>query len=70
MWNLKYDMNKLIYETESDSDMEDRLVVAEGEQGGSGMDWELAISRCKLLHGEWINNKVLLCSTGNYIQYL
>ena len=23
------------------------------------------ISRCKLLHTEWINNKVLLHSTGN-----
>ena len=25
--------------------------------------------RCKLLYIEWINNKVLLYSTGNYIQY-
>ena len=31
--------------------------------------WEFGISRCKLLYGEWINNKVLLYSTGNYIQY-
>ena len=23
---------------------------------------------CKLLYTEWINSKVLLCSTGNYIQ--
>ena len=37
--------------------------------GGRGMDWEFGISRCKLLYIEWINNKVLLCSTGNYIQY-
>ena len=34
------------------------------------MDWEFGISRCKLLYIEWINNKVLLYSTGNYIQYL
>ena len=27
------------------------------------------VSRCKLLHIDWINNKVLLYSTGNYIQY-
>ena len=33
------------------------------------MEWEFAISRCKLLHLEWINNKVLLYSSGNYIQY-
>ena len=38
-----------------------------GERGGK--DWEFGISRCKLLYIEWINNKVLLYSTGNYIQY-
>ena len=32
------------------------------------MDWEFGISRFKLVYIEWIN-KVLLCSTGNYIQY-
>ena len=36
---------------------------------GGGVDWEFGISRCKLLYREWINNKVLLYSTGNYIQY-
>ena len=40
-----------------------------GCQGG-GKDWECGISRCRLLHIGWINNKVLLYSTGNYIQYL
>ena len=33
------------------------------------MDWEFGISRYKLLYTEWMNNKVLLYSTGNYIQY-
>ena len=33
------------------------------------IEWEVGVSRCKLLCIEWIN-KVLLCSTGNYIQYL
>ena len=33
------------------------------------MDWEFGISRCKLLYIECINNKVLLYSTGIYIQY-
>ena len=33
------------------------------------MNWESGVSRCKLLHLEWINNKALLYSTGNYIQY-
>ena len=37
--------------------------------GGGGMNWELGISRSKLLHVEWMNNKVLLGSIGNYIQY-
>ena len=35
--------------------------------GGNGMDWEFRISRCKLLHLEWIRNEILLYSTGNYI---
>ena len=33
------------------------------------MDWEFGVGRCKLLHLEWINNKLLMCSTGNYPQY-
>ena len=33
------------------------------------MDWESGISGCKLVDIGWINNKVLLYSTGNYIQY-
>ena len=36
--------------------------------GGGEMDGEFGIRRCKLLNIEWINNKVLLYSTGNYIQ--
>ena len=34
---------------------------------GGGMDWKFG---CKLLYTEWVSNKILLCSTGNYIQYL
>ena len=30
--------------------------------------WEFGVSRCKLLHTEWIN-KVLAYSTENYVQY-
>ena len=33
------------------------------------MYWEFGTGRCKLLYIEWINNKVLLYGTGNYIQY-
>ena len=39
-------------------------------RGGSGMDWEFGVSRFKLFHLEWINNEVLLYSTGNSIQSL
>ena len=45
-------------------------MVAEGEGCGGGKDWEFGDSRYKLLHIEWINNKVLLYNTGNYIQHL
>ena len=48
-------------------DMEKRLVVAKGERGGSGVDWELGVNRCKLLPLEWISNEILLYSTGNYV---
>ena len=37
--------------------------------GGGGMDWEFGISRRKLLYIQWINNKVLLYGTENYIQH-
>ena len=33
MWNLNYDTNGHIYETERDSDAENRLVVAMAEEG-------------------------------------
>ena len=35
--------------------------------GGSWMDWEFGVSRCKLLHLKWISSKILLYGTGNYI---
>ena len=52
------------------TDIENRFVVTKGEWEGSGMDQEFGVSRCKLLHLEWISNEVLLYSTGNYIQPL
>ena len=33
------------------------------------MEWDVGISRGKLLYIQWIKNKVLLYVTGNYIQY-
>ena len=37
---------------------------------GWGMEWEVGVSRCKLLYIEWLDNKILLYNTKNYIQYL
>ena len=64
MWNLKYHTNDLIYETETDSGIENRLVVARG-----GMDGEFGISRGKLISIDWITSNILLYSTGSYIQH-
>ena len=50
-------------------DIENRLVIANAEGGGRGKTWKFGISRCKLVYIEWINNKLLLYSTGNCIQY-
>ena len=52
-------------------DIEKSLLVAKGEGGGEGNNWESWINKRKLLYPSigWINNKILLYSTGNYIQY-
>ena len=41
-------------------------MVAKRGRGWGGKDGEFGISRCKLSYIGWINNKVLLDSTGNY----
>ena len=46
-------------------DIENRLVVAKGDGVGGEKEWEVGVSKCKLLYIEWINNKVLLYSTEN-----
>ena len=37
MWNLKYGTSEFIYETEPDSDIENRLVVAKEGEGRDGL---------------------------------
>ena len=49
-------------------DTENRLAVAK-RRGGGGMDWEFGISIDKLVYIGWMNNKVLLSSTGNSLQH-
>ena len=39
------------------------------KEDGGGKEWEFGVNRCKRLYMEWINNKALPNSTGNYIQY-
>ena len=56
-------MARMILET--DSDIENRLVVVKGE--GMRQIEEFGVGRGKRLHFEWISNEVLLYSTGNYI---
>jgi len=34
MWNLKYDTNEIIYKTEIDSDIENKLMATKGERWG------------------------------------
>ena len=52
MLNPKYDTNELISEAETLTEIERDLCLPGGL--GVGVDWELGISRCKLLHREYI----------------
>ena len=53
-------------------DTENRLMVTKREKGrgGEGINYRFGINGYKLLYIKYINNKVLLYSTGNHIQYL
>ena len=48
---------------------QNRFVATKGGEWRR-VGWEFGISTCKLLYIEWINNKVLPYSTGNYINIL
>ena len=50
-------------------DIKKKVVVAKGEGIGGRMEWKIGVSSSELLYIEWINNKVLLYSTENCIQY-
>ena len=43
MWNLKYDTNELIYETETDSHTQRRLFIAKGRRVGEGWTGSLGL---------------------------
>ena len=64
--NLKYDTNEVIRETERDS--QTQRIDLRLPKRGVWLDWELGLSRRKLLYREMVNNKGLLYSSGNHIQ--
>ena len=47
-------------------DTDNRLVVAKG-RGWGRTEWEAEVRRFKFLYIEWIESKVLLHSTENYV---
>ena len=49
------------------TDVENRLVSKEWHRGGK--DWKFGITRERILYIGWVNDKVLLYSAGNRIQY-
>ena len=67
LWNLKYDTNEIL-DDGSCTDTENRLVVAKrgGRQEGRNGSWGLVDAPSV----SGMDKQVLLCSTGNYIQYL
>ena len=65
MWNLKHDTNELIYRTEIDSQTQKtNLWLPKGKREGENSEF----NRYTPLYIK--SAKVLLQSTGNYIQYL
>ena len=66
MWNLKYDANEYIYDTETESQTQTTDLWLSRWRG---MESGVEISRCRLLHTKWINKEVLSYRTRNYIQY-
>ena len=70
MQNPKYDIDKYIYETKTDLQIQRTGFWLPRGDGWGGRDWASGISRCKLLYIGRINiytDQVLLYSTGNYI---
>ena len=63
-------MNISVKERQMHRHREEQTCGCQRGGGEGGRDWKLGISRCQLIYLRWINNKILLYSTGNYIQYL
>ena len=70
MWSLKYDANDLSTKQKPIMDHGGQNYVCQGRGGETGIDGEFGVSRCWLLHLEWMGDGVLLYSTGNCAQSL
>ena len=66
IWNLAYNTNEPFHRKETHG-LGEQTCGFQGEGGGSRMDWESGVNRCKLLSLECISNETLLYSSGNYI---
>ena len=61
IWNLIHGTNESFHRKENHGHGE-QICGCQGRGGGSGMDWEFEVNRCKLLLLEWISNGILLYS--------
>ena len=66
IWNLIYGINEPFHRKENHGHGE-QTCGCQGGRGGSGMDWEFGVNRCKQLPLEWISDGILLYSTENYV---
>ena len=66
IWNIIHGTKEIFHRQENHG-LAEQTCGCQGGGGGSGMDWESGVNRCKLLHLEWISNEILLYSTENYI---
>ena len=56
--------------TEKNHGLGKQTCGCQGGWGGSGMDWESGVNRCKLLPLERISNEILLFSAGAIFGHL
>ena len=49
IWNLIHGINESFHRKETHG-LREQICGCQGGRGGSGMDWESGVNRCKLLH--------------------
>ena len=68
-WNLALQADSLLLSPPNHQETIKKISLANGQGGGEGMDWEFGVSRCRLLHIEWINNKSYCMVQGIIFMY-